>query len=99
MKNLYTLKPSALESKLTKRVVTYSNAGQSTVKADGIRSFLVEEIQTDGFAELNGKRYVVAATRDLDDAGERKYRTLHVAGITKVQGRFGTAIKMLKTIF
>ena len=53
----------------------------------------------DGFAESNGKRYVVAATRDLDDAGERKYRTLHVAGITKVQGRFGTAIKMLKTIF
>ena len=99
MKNLYTLKPSALESKLTKRVVTYANAGQSTVKADGIRSFLVEEIQTDGFAELNGKRYVVAATRDLDDAGERKFRTLHVAGITKVKGRFATAVQMIKTLF
>ena len=99
MKNLYTLSPAALESKLNKRVITYANAGQSTVKADGIRSFLVEEIQTDGFAELNGKRYVVAATRDLDDAGERKFRTLHVAGITKVQGRLGTAFRMLKTIF
>jgi hypothetical protein len=99
MKNLYTLSPAALESKLNKRVITYANAGQSTIKADGIRSFLVEEIQTDGFAELNGKRYVVAATRDLDDAGERKFRTLHVAGITKVRGRFATAVQMIKTLF
>ena len=88
MKNLYTLKPTALESKLTKRVVTYANAGQSTVKADGIRNFLVEEIKMDGFAESNGKRYVVAATRDLDDAGERKFRTLQVAGISNVRSRW-----------
>lgn len=99
MKNLYTLTPAALESKLNKRVITYSNAGQSTIKADGIRNFLVEEIQLDGFAQSNGKRYVIAATRDLDDAGERKYRTLHVAGITKVKGRFATAIRMVKTLF
>ena len=99
MKNLYTLTPYALECKLTKRVITYANAGQSSIKADGIRNFLVEEIQTDGFAESNGKRYVVAATRDLDDAGERKFRTLHVAGITKVRGRFATAVQMIKTLF
>ena len=98
MKNLYTLKPAALESKLTKRVVTYANAGQSTVKADGIRTFLVEGVQMDAFSVL-GKRYVIADTRDLDDGGERKFRTLHVTGITKVRGRLGTAFRMLKTIF
>lgn len=98
MKNLYTLTPAALESKLNKRVVTYSNEGQSTVKADGIRSFLVERVEMDAFSVL-GKRYVIADTRDLDDGGERKYRTLHVAGITKVKGRFATAIRMVKTLF
>ena len=98
MKNLHTLKPAALESKLTKRVVTYTNAGQSTVKANGIRNFLVERVEMDATSVL-GKRYVIADTRDLDDGGERKFRTLHVAGITKVQGRLGTAFRMLKTIF
>ena len=46
-----------------------------------------------------GRRFVKAITRDLDDGGERKYRTLHVAGITKVSGRIGTAIRMIKTLF
>lgn len=98
MKNLYTLKPAALESKLNKRVVTYANEGPSTVKADGIRTFLVEGVEMDAISVL-GKRYVIADTRDLDDGGERKYRTLQVAGITNVKGRFATAIQMLKTLF
>ena len=86
MKNLYTLKPAALESKLTKRVVTYANAGQSTVKADGIRSFLVEGIQTDGFAESNGKRYVVAASVTSMTQGSASFApsTLQVSPRCKV---------------
>ena len=96
---LYNLRPAKLKSKLTKRVVTYANEGESTVKADGIRTFLVEGITQDGMSIEGGRRFVKAITRDLDDGGERKYRTLHVAGITKVSGRIGTAIRMIKTLF
>ena len=96
---LYNLRPAKLKSKLTKRVVTYANEGESTVKADGIRTFLVEGITQDGMSIEGGRRFVKAITRDLDDGGERKYRTLHVAGITKVSGRIGTAVRMIKTLF
>ena len=95
---LYNLRPAKLKRKLTKRVVTYANEGESSVKSDGIRTFLVEGITQDSISIEGGRRYVKAITRDLDDGGERKYRTLHVAGITKVSGRLVTAFRMMKNL-
>ena len=95
---LYNLRPAKLKRKLIKRVVTYANEGDSTVKADGIRTFLVEDITKDGMSIEGGRRYVKAITIDLDDGGKRKHRTLHVAGITKVSGRLATAFRMMKNL-
>jgi hypothetical protein len=96
---LYKLSPKKLASELTNHVVTYANEGESTVKADGIRTFLIEEIMGQGFSVKGRRRYVTAYTRDLDDGAQRKYRTLHVGGITKVSGRLGTAARMIKSLF
>jgi len=87
LRNFYKMPPSELEELLTTSIVTYVNSGASTVKVSGIRNFLVESIETDAFSAMN-KRYLVAATRDLDDGGERKYRTLQVAVISNVRSRW-----------
>ncbi len=87
LRNFYKMPPSQLEELLTNSIVTYVNSGVSTVKVSGIRNFLVESIETDAFSAMN-KRYLVAATRDLDDGGERKFRTLQVAGISNVRSRW-----------
>ena len=87
LRNFYKMPPSELEELLTNSIVTYVNSGVSTVKVSGIRNFLVESIETDAFSAMN-KRYLVAATRDLDDGGERKFRTLQVAGIQNVRSRW-----------
>jgi len=87
LRNFYKMSPAELEELVTNSIVTYANSGASTVKVNGIRNFLVESVETDAFSAMN-KRYLVAATRDLDDGGERKFRTLQVAGIQNVRSRW-----------
>lgn len=87
LRNFYKMSPAELEELVTNSIVTYVNSGESTVKVSGIRNFLVERVETDAFSAMN-KRYLVAATRDLDDGGERKFRTLQVAGIKNVRSRW-----------
>ena len=87
LRDLYKMSPAELRELVTNSIVTYANSGESTVKVNGIRNFLVESIETDTFSAMN-KRYLVAATRDLDDGGERKFRTLQVAGIQNVRSRW-----------
>ena len=87
LRNFYKMSPAELEELVTNSIVTYINSGESTVKVNGIRNFLVESVETDAFSAMN-KRYLVAATRDLDDGGERKIRTLQVAGIQNVRSRW-----------
>lgn len=87
LRNFYKMSPEELEELVTNSIVTYVNSGESTVKVSGIRNFLVESVETDAFSVMN-KRYLVASTRDLDDGGKRKFRTLQVAGIQNVRSRW-----------
>lgn len=101
MKNtttLYKLPKAELARKLKNRVVTYHNWGKSTVKADGIRQMVIKNVDHIGYSK-DGRLYVQGAVRDLDDGGEAKFRTLHVAGITKVKGRLATAWALAKSVF
>ena len=100
MKNTYyQMTPSQLAKKITNRVIEYHNEGESSIKKDGIRKFLVEEVQADAFSSVENRRYLKVKTRDLDDGGKSKYRTIHVAGIAKVDGKIKTAARMVKTVF
>ncbi len=97
--SLYSLSDEDLKNKLTNRVVTYLNKGESTVKADGKRQLVIKEIDYCGYAKSTGRRYIQGKVQDLDDGGEAKFRTLHVAGITKVKGRVATAYQLAKSVF
>jgi len=98
-KPLFNLPAEKLSKKITNRVITYFNDGASTVKKDGVRKMLVEEVLEDRFARSTGRRYVNVRCRDLDDKGQIKFRSLHVAGINQVDGRLKTALQMVKTLF
>jgi hypothetical protein len=97
--SLYSLSDEDLKNKLTNRVVTYLNKGESTVKADGKRQLVIKEIDYCGYAKSTGRRYIQGKVQDLDDGGEAKFRSLHIAGITKVSGRISTAARMVKSLF
>jgi len=60
---------------------------------------VIKSIDHIGFAESNGYRYIQGEVQDLDDRGAVKFRTLHVAGITKVKGKISTAINLAKSVF
>jgi len=96
---LYGLSDEDLKTKLTNRVVTYLNEGESTVKTDGKRQLVIKEIERSGYAKSTGRRYIQGEVQDLDDGGKTKFRTLHVAGIEKVKGRVATAYQLAKSVF
>jgi hypothetical protein len=72
---------SAVEiaSALVGKTVRYL-AEKSSLTKDGVRILKVQSVDHVGFAK-NGKRYVTVKAFDVDDAGESKYRNLHIAGI------------------
>lgn len=96
---LYPMPKEKLVRKLKNRVVTYHNLGKSTVKADGVRQLVIKEIDHIGYSQEEGRRYIQGKVQDLDDGGEAKFRTLHVAGITNVKGRLATAWALAKSVF
>jgi len=96
---LYGLGEQALKRKLTNRVVTYLNEGESTVKADGERQLVIQKDFVDGFAKGTGRRYIQGYVADLDDGGKIKPRTLHVAGISEVKGRLATAWALAMSVY
>lgn len=96
---LYNLGEKALKRKLTNRVVTYLNEGDSTVKADGERQLVIQKDFADSFAKGTGRRYIQGYVADLDDGGKIKPRTLHVAGIKEVKGRLATALTLAMSVF
>lgn len=97
--SLYGLSDEDLKRKLVSRVVTYYNSEESSVKNDGIRQFVIKSIDYTGHAKGSGRRYIQGEVQDLDDGGAVKFRTLHVAGITKVKGRVATAYQLAKSVF
>jgi len=96
---LYGLSDQDLKKKVTNRVVTYYNANPSSVKKDGVRQLVIKSIDYTGHAKGSGRRYIQGEVQDLDDGGAVKFRTLHVAGITKVKGRVATAYQLAKSVF
>ncbi len=67
------------------------------MKTDGVRRFFIESVEHDRFS-IDGRRYLTVLARDLDDGGASKYRSLHVSGIAKIDGRLKTACGMVKTL-
>jgi len=96
---LYSLSDEELRRKLKNHVVIYHNLSKSTVKADGVRQLVIKSIDYTGYAKGSGRRYIQGEVQDLDDGGAVKFRTLHVAGITKVKGKISTAINLAKSVF
>ena len=96
---LYRLSDQDLKRKLTNRVVTYFNKDESSIKNDGIRKFVIKSIEKIGYAKGTGRRYINVEVHALDDGGEIKPRTLHVAGINKIKGRLSTAITLAKSVY
>jgi hypothetical protein len=73
--------PSAkIASELVGKTVRYL-ANKSKVTESGVRVFKIEAVENVDFAAKTGKRFVTVLARDIDDAGESKYRNLHLAGI------------------
>mgnify|MGYP001596076594 FL=1 len=97
--SLYNLSDKDLERKLTNHVVTYLTKDSSSVKNDGVRTLVIKQIDKIAFSQKHGRRYIQALVQDLDDSGEVKGRTLHVAGITKVKGRLATALTLAKSVY
>ena len=97
--SLYGLSDQDLKRKLTNRVVTYFNNDESTVKSDGVRQFVIKSVDYTGHAKGSGRRFIQGEVQDLDDGGKTKFRTLHVAGISKVKGRVATAYQLAKSVF
>jgi len=96
---LYSLPTPQLQKKLLNRVVTYHNEMPSSVKNDAIRHLVIKKIEKISFSKDYNRRYVQAEVIDLDDGGKTKFRTLHVAGISKIKGRLSTAWTLAKSVF
>ena len=75
----YSASAVEIASALVGKTVRYL-AEKSSLTKDGVRILKVESVEHVGFAK-NGKRYVTVKAFDVDDAGESKYRNLHLAGI------------------
>jgi hypothetical protein len=72
-----------IASNLVGKTIRYF-ANDSKIKNDGVRVFKVEAVENVSIGTKSGRRYVTILAKDVDDAGESKYRNLHLAGIDLV---------------
>jgi len=87
-----------IAKKLVGRVITYYNKGESSVKKDGVRNFLINEIDHVS-TSMDGIKYMQGLCADLDDGGVPKYRSLHICGVVKVKSRFASLCEYAKSLF
>jgi hypothetical protein len=78
--NLLRYKKAEVIEALNGKHVVYLNEGESKVKANGVRSFTVKDIDKVATGKT-GRTYITALVVDHDDNDEEKYRNLHIAGI------------------
>ena len=78
--NLLRHKKAEVIEALNGKHVVYLNEGESKVKANGVRSFTVKDIDKVATGKT-GRTYITALVVDHDDNDEQKYRNLHIAGI------------------
>ena len=81
---LFPTNPIHLASVLTGKTVVYHNAKQSTVTNDKVRVFKVRGVEDVFTSEATGAKCVTCQVNDIDDGGNKKYRTLHVDGIQSI---------------
>ena len=72
-----------IASNLVGKTIRYF-ANDSKIKNDGVRVFKVEAVENVSIGTKSGLRYVTILAKDVDDAGESKYRNLHLAVIDLV---------------
>lgn len=75
--------PLEIASSLVGKTIRYL-AKKSSLKKDGVRVFKIESVENVSFGVKSGNRFVTVFAKDVDDAGEGKYRNLHLAGIDLV---------------
>lgn len=80
----YNASPVEIRAALNGKFVTYLNEGLSTVSPSGIRHFRILSIENIFVAKKTGRRCVDVYTSDHQDGGNRKFRRLHLAGITNI---------------
>lgn len=78
--NLLRHKKAEVIEALNGKNVVYLNAGDSKVKANGVRSFKILDIEKVAVGK-SGRTYVTAKVCDKDDENNICYKNLHVAGI------------------
>ena len=96
--DLYRQTAEELCARITGRVVTYHNENPSSVKFDGVRRFIIKEIPRT-WMSVDNRKCLTAKCIDLDDGFSEKYRTLHVSGIAKVEGRLLSLWHFFKLLF
>jgi len=65
---------------LNHKNVVYLNQDASSVKANGVRSFTIKDIEKVATGKA-GRTYITAKVIDHDDGDNEKYRSLHIAGL------------------
>jgi hypothetical protein len=73
-------KKQAVIDALNGKNVVYLNEGESKVKANGVRSFKILDIENVGTGK-SGRTYITAKVCDKDNGENICYRNLHVAGL------------------
>lgn len=97
-RKLLSMDNDDIAKKLVGRVITYYNAGESSVKKDGVRHFVLKQIDHVS-TSTHGIKYMQGLFADLDDGGIPKHRTLHIAGVVKVRSRFSSLWQYAKSLF
>ena len=97
-RQLLSMDNDEIAKKLVGRVITYYNAGESSVKKDGVRHFVLKQIDHVS-TSMHGIKYMQGLFADLDDGGIPKHRTLHIAGVVKVRSRFSSLWQYAKSLF
>jgi hypothetical protein len=77
---LLRAKKSAVIEALNNKHVVYLNAGNSTVKNNGVRNFTIVDIDKVDTGKT-GRTYIVAKVIDHNDGDAEKFRSLHIAGL------------------
>jgi hypothetical protein len=65
---------------LNSKHVVYLNQEASSIKANGVRSFTIKDIEKVATGKA-GRTYITAKVVDHDDGDAEKYRSLHIAGL------------------
>jgi len=96
--DLYRQTADELCVRVIGRVVTYHTNNSSSVKFDGVRRFIIKDIERIWMSDDN-RKCLTAKCIDLDDGFVEKYRTLHVSGIAKIEGRLFSLWHFFRLLF